>query len=287
VGNRRGGHLAQFGQCRPGVAVGAAGVDGHDSRAGFDECEVGEVEALGEVDAGCGLAEPWRREPGSVAGGQRPVRGQHRHVIGLVRVSGQLQGCRRVLAAACRAVCLGQGVAGGAEEPGWELILDGDHELQVGYRRVYPARETGQRRQCQAAQVVRKAGLTFDGAVECGQGHIEVVARPGQEEPGEGFVQGPVGLGLGPFEEVAVPLIVTARRGQQARQRENGLTVGLRPAHRVHERLNLQMPAGLACPHGLCTGGGIRCHRVPLTRSAWCACWAAGISATACWKPPV
>ena len=214
---------------------GGPGVDRDSAVAGRDEREVGEVVALGDLDAGFRAPDPGRGEAEPVGGGG-PEAAEHQ--LGACRGGAEPGLAHRLgglLVVAQHGMGGGQAVVRGAYQHGRELVPDGQHELQVGHGLSGSPPVRRQPGQGQPAEVLRRAEIGGRGLVQLGQRGVRVFAQPGLEEPGERERQRLARLGAGKLAEVAVPLGVRAGSREPGGEDDRGVPVGAGPAGRCLE----------------------------------------------------
>jgi hypothetical protein len=233
------GAQAGGGQSGADAALGRSGVDRHHAVLGADESEVAKVVALRHADVRRDLHDPGRAEVEAV-GGVRPAAPELQPGPGRSRgQAGVRHGLGRQFVPAGGGVGRGQRVVDGTDHHAGELVADGEHELQVGDGLLGVPGLGRQRREREAAIVLRRPEVPASGVVQPGQARWDVLADADLEVPGQGQRQHLVGLAGRECLEVGEPVAVGPGRGEHRSQGDERRPVCAGPAGRHLERLDV------------------------------------------------
>jgi hypothetical protein len=232
VGDRQLGDLAKVAQGAGRVPGSTGGVDGDDPFGGDDEGEVGEVVALGHVDVRREFGERAGREPEPLASGHPVVSDQP---------AGPAPGRRRVFRPAEDFVGLGKTLVYGPHQARRELVLDREHELEVGNDGLGAARTLGEPGQRGSPEVVRQPEIQAGGRVQLGDRPLRPAVETRLERSGERHPERVSGVAVRAGREILEALLVKLGRHELAREHDRGAPVGIRPGRRLLERIDLEL----------------------------------------------
>ena len=133
----------------------------------------------------------------------------------------------------------GQSVVDRPDHIARELVADGEHEFQVGNSLPGLPGRSGQRREREAAVVLRQSEIPAGGVVQPGHARRDILARADPEVSGQRLRQNLVRLAGGQCLEVALALLVGAGPREHGRERDERGSVSARPAGRDLERLDV------------------------------------------------
>ena len=203
-----------------------------------------------DPDAGRDLDEPRGTEAKAVPSRDPGVGGEHREGGVEGGVARTFQGAAGVPLAPQGRVGASQPPVDAPTDPDGKALRVLQHPVQVGDGGVGLPERPGKLREHQPPEIPRESGVVRHGAVELGHGLAHPCRAPQQRDPGgdarleeslerkEERLVGPTRRAL---SEVGVSLLIAPTGDEPSHQHEDRLALGIRPADRLPERLELQI----------------------------------------------
>jgi hypothetical protein len=148
-------------------------------------------------------------------------------------------------------VRLGEGAVDIPAEPDRNALLMLEHPFEVGHRRFSLPQLSGELRQDKPPEVAGEAGLLAHGPIELRErlmhpgsalGEWNLIGHPGLEEPLQRKPERLIGLACGALLKKRIPLVVASTRHELSGQRQHRPRARIRPANRLLEGFELQVP---------------------------------------------